>query len=222
MLELHPETIIEQWRKTLSAVERLGGDARELQIERPATEDEIVDVERQLGVSLPVSFRHTLLTFSRAVDMSWYLPDDFDLPDEFTGIFSGNMHWSLEVLLKFERMRQDWVRVIFPDPNDPFDRHWHDKLAIYAVGNGDWISIDLRDSSLGEIVYLSHDDGEANGYRMASSFAELVLSWSRIGCVGGEDWQWLPFYDHSRLCINSEGDPAARFRKLIGLSLDQA
>jgi SMI1/KNR4 family protein len=43
-------------------------------------------------------------------------------------------------------------------------------------------------------VYLSHDGSENHGLYIASNFKEFLMNYAAIGCIGGEDWQWEPFY----------------------------
>ena len=64
----------------------------------------------------------------------------------------------------------------------------------FEVGYGDYLAIELEKENYGKIVYLSHDDGDGHGYYLANNFKELLSNWSKVGCVGGEDWQWLTFY----------------------------
>ena len=64
----------------------------------------------------------------------------------------------------------------------------------FEVGNGDYLAIELEKENYGKIVYLSHDGGDGHGYYLANNFKELLTNWSKVGCVGGEDWQWLTFY----------------------------
>jgi hypothetical protein len=200
----------------LEKVRDLGGDSRELIFERPATEQEVEDIESQLDYILPGDFRNALLTISSHCEFRWFLPDDFELPDVLQGIFCGDMHWGLDYIIPFNEKKDGWISNVFADPDDEYDAVWCNKFAFYSVGNGDMIAIDLAEDSYGEIVYLSHDDGEGHGYVMANSFTELLNNWSQIGCVGGEDWQWISFVDDEADGINPIGENALLWRRLIG------
>ena len=103
-------------------------------------------------------------------------------------IFSGNLHWGLYFLLDFEESRKGWVDICYPDYNDEYDKVWHNKLAFYEVGNGDYYGIELEKENYGKIVYLSHD--------------------------GGDDWQWEPFYIEGK-GIDSECENAKLWREYI-------
>ncbi|MVO15284.1 SMI1/KNR4 family protein [Parasedimentitalea huanghaiensis] len=207
------------WEETLKSIDRFGGEVEDLVIERAATQDEVQQVESNLGHRLPESFRRMLTGFSKSVEMTWSLPEELELADPFSEIFRGNIHWSLDQLEKLESARQDWIRECFPNPSDPYDRVWHNKLVFYEIENGDFISLDLSATHHGEVVYLSHDDGQGHGVRLAKSFDDFIHSWSMLAGVGGEDWQWLPFYDPQNACLDYSGEHAMKFRKIIGLTL---
>jgi hypothetical protein len=95
---------------------------------------------------------------------------------------------------------------------------WHNKFAFQDVGNGDYLSIDLAPDNLGKIVYLSHDDGEGHGFVMANSFYDLLSNWTKLGCVGGEDWQWLPFCKDKTSGIDPTCSNAHLWYKTVGLT----
>jgi len=94
---------------------------------------------------------------------------------------------------------------------------WHDKLAFAEVGNGDLLAFDTAVSDDGPIVYLSHDDGDGHGKRMADNFVDLMERWSPLGCPGSEDWQWIPFCDTSSGLIDPNGPNADRWRQWLGI-----
>jgi len=52
---------------------------------------------------------------------------------------------------------------------------------------------------------------------MANSFYELLENWIKLGCVGGEDWQWLPFCEGKTSGIDPDCDNARLWYKTIGL-----
>jgi len=182
--------------KYIKKIEQLGGDSRELIFERPATEQEVADVELELMCAIPDKFRSALLTISSHLEFRWFLPEDLVLPDSLRQIFAGELHWGIDLLVQFNESKEGWVKEVFSNPADEYDKVWHNKFAFQEVGNGDYIAIDLAPQNYGKIVYLSHDGGEGHGYVMANSFSELLRNWVKLGCVGGEDWQWLPFCEN--------------------------
>ena len=195
-----------------------GYDVRPLIVEPPATRTEVEQLEKQLGSTLPQSFRDALLAVSRSVDFTWFAPPDLTFDPPFDGIFSGCLAWSLESTLAAETNRRSWVAEVFRDPGDAYDRVWHDKLGFADVGNGDIIAFELGADANGAVVYLSHDDGEGHGYWMAANFADLIASWVPLACVGGEDWQWLPFTSSPTSGIDPHSPNGRLWRETIGIA----
>lgn len=200
-------------------IKELGGEVQEVVIDDPATLDEIREVEMKLNVELPESFKKVLLEFSGNFSMRWFLPDDLKMPDEFREIFSGCPHWGLKLLPQFEEDRKGWIEAVFPNPEDPYDMVWHNKLAFCEVGDGDLLTFDMNYKGDAPIVYLSHDGSVEHGYKMANNFIELLEHWSRVAFVGSEVSQWLPFTTGRESGILSDGDAANRFRKWVGLNI---
>lgn len=199
-----------------SRVKEIGGKVQEVMIGEPASREQITEMEARLGVKLPVSFKKVLEEFSGEFSLRWFLPDE--RADEFEGVFSGTPHWSLKRLPEIEEYRMGWVEGVFPNPDDPYDKVWHNKLAFCDVGNGDYLAFDMTDSDDAPVVYLSHDDGGGHGYRIANNFVEFIDNWSKIGFVGCEDWQWLPFTTGPESGIVTNGETAKQFREWIGLA----
>ncbi|MCC5891957.1 SMI1/KNR4 family protein [Exiguobacterium sp.] len=203
-----------------SRVEQLGGEVGEVTIAEPASSDEVLQMEKRLGVSLPKSYKRVLLEFSGEFCFYWSLPDDMEQPHEFRKISSGTVQWGLKSLPRLEEERKEWINVVFPDVNDPYDVIWHNKLAFCEVENGDYLAFDLSDGvDDAPIVYLSHDDGEGHGYRLANNFIEFIENSSRLGFVGCEDFRWLPFTTSSTSGIQTEGEAAIRFRSWLALEI---
>jgi SMI1 / KNR4 family (SUKH-1) len=198
----------------VTACARLGGDARSLSVAGPASDSEVSNVERELGIVLPQSFRRALTEFSSAFRLTWFLPEQVETP--FKGIFGGDFGWNLGHLLPLEEERKSWVRECFSNENDPCDRVWHRKLALHPVGNGDYLALDLAQESC-PLVYLSHDDGEGHGYVLGTDFESALTQWTKLGCVGSEDWQWLPFVQGAASGLNADCENARRWREWFGL-----
>ncbi|MCD8043252.1 MAG: SMI1/KNR4 family protein [Tannerellaceae bacterium] len=205
--------------KFLVHIEELGGDSDELIFEEPATEDEILKIETQLSYKIPEDFRNCLLTISKDCEFKWFLPDDLKLPDELRGIFCGEIHWGLEFIIPFNENKEGWIKTCFPDIQNDYDKIWHNKFVFQEVGNGDLISVDLNPDTYGQIVYLSHDNGEGHGFIMAKSFSELLKNWVPLGCPGGEDWQWLPFTENKTSGINPNCENAKLWYKTLKIDI---
>ena len=192
-----------------------GFDVRPLVFEPPATDAEVAALEAQLGRDLPPSFSRVLREISAHVEFRWLAPRDLRFPAPFNSNFSGNIHWSLKFTAQFDQDKKDWIEEVFPNPQDPYDAVWHDKLAFYEVGNGDVISIDLDPAKYEQIVYLSHDDGEGHGHVLAEDFESMLERWTPLACPGGEDWQWLPFTASTISCIDPRSPNAATWLRLL-------
>jgi len=203
----------------LIQIKILGGNSREFIFEDPANKKEIEQVEKELGYQLPNGFKQALLTISSHCEFSWFLPDKFPLPKELRQIFCGDLHWGIDYIVEFNESKDGWIRNVFPNIDNEYDQVWHNKFVFQEVGNGGYLSIDLTEGNYGKIIYLSHDDGEGHGYIMANSFSELIQNWSLIGCVGPEDWQWLPFCNNRSEGIDPNCPNAQLWRQTIGIEL---
>ena len=205
----------------LEKIETLGGNIDPLTIGKPATEEEIKAVEEQLGYILPSHFREVLLENTAHLDFYWDINDitdegDISLPDKLVEIFRGQLLFGLDLLLDYEDDRKGWVKEVYPDYNNEYDRVWHNKMSFHQVGNGDYIAIELEPENYGKVVYLSHDGSENHGLYIASNFKEFLMNYAAIGCIGGEDWQWEPFYTEGK-GIDPTSENAQAWYKVLGI-----
>jgi hypothetical protein len=210
----------DRWIAAIEACKQLGGDNYKLEIQSPASPSEIELVENKIGLRLPESLREVIGKFSKSVEFRWFTPDGFDFPAPFRDIFCGTCHWGLDLLEPFEQNRKEWVRVCFPNPEDSYDRVWHNKLPFLEVGNADLLAIDMNAENDGPVVYLSHDDGEGHGYLLGANFIDFIDRWTRLGCPGAEDWQMLPFISSPDSFIDPDCDNAKEWRKLFNLNIE--
>lgn len=208
-----------RWEEALAACRAKGGDVLPLVVAPPATPAELQEVEVALGLRLPESLRSTLLGFSKQVQMSWQLPHGTRPPDELRSIFGGDCTWDLSQLVAAEQTRLGWIEAVFSDPEDPYARVWHGKLAFMFVANGDQIAFDMSNPPEAPVVYLSHDGGEGHGYLLGHSFQDFIDRWSILGCPGNEDWQMMPFMSSATSGLDPYGEVAQRWRKWFGLTL---
>jgi len=213
------DVVVKNWTIFADAIEKLGGDVQALSIEDPATESELVALENKLEIELPIDLKDVLLNFSRKVEYRWFMPNSYNFEGELSQIFSGERHWSLDWLIEFNEAKNGWRDEVFPNQEDPYDSVWHNKLAFHEVGNGDYLAIDLSQGEKQPVVYLSHDDGEGHGVEMSPNFIEFLFVSSKLGCVGAEDWQWLPFVEKGASYINSDCQNAKNFREELGVSV---
>ena len=205
----------------LEKIEDLGGEVEPLTIEKPATEDEIKAVEAKLGYTLPPHFREVLLENTTHLEFGWDIDDiideeDISLPDKLAEIFRGKLLFGLDLLLDYEEDRQDWEGEVYPNSDKEYDRVWHNKRSFQQVGNGDYIAIELEPENYGKVVYLSHDGSENHGLYIANNFKEFLMNYAAVGCTGGEDWQWEPFYTAGK-GIDPSSENALAWYKLLNI-----
>ena len=206
----------------LEKIEDLGGETDPLTIEKPATEDEIKAVEAKLGYTLPPHFREVLLENTAHLEFGWDIDDiideeDISLPDKLAEIFCGKLLFGLDFLLDYEEDRQDWEGEVYPNSDKEYDRVWHNKMSFFQVGNGDYIAIELEPENYGKVVYLSHDGSENHGLYIADNFKEFLMNYAAVGCTGGEDWQWEPFYTKGK-GIDPTSKNAKTWYKVLGIN----
>jgi hypothetical protein len=226
--------LVETWQATLAAVERVGGyttleAARSarishskvwgLVIENPASPVEIERTATSLGFALPPALDEIFGKCARSIHFRWQLPRSFEAPAPFDGIFCGGFSLSLTALQAHEMSMREWVQGCFSNPDNSYDAVWHQKLAVIPIMNGDYIGIDLRAAHQGEVVYLSHDDGEGHGYVLGADLIDFLRRWTPLGCPGPEDWQWLPFTSGKASMLEPDGDAAHAWRKTLGLTM---
>ena len=205
----------------LEKIEDLGGETDPLTIEKPATEEEIKAVEAKLGYTLPPHFREVLLENTAHLEFGWDIDDiideeDISLPDKLAEIFRGKLLFGLDLLLDYEQDRQDWEGEVYPNSDKEYDRVWHNKMSFFQVGNGDYIAIELEPENYGKVVYLSHDGSENHGLYIADNFKEFLMNYAAVGCTGGEDWQWEPFYTKDK-GIDPTCENAQAWHKVLGI-----
>ena len=206
----------------LEKIEDLGGETDPLTIEKPATEEEIKAVEAKLGYTLPPHFREVLLENTAHLEFGWDIDDiideeDISLPDKLAEIFRGKLLFGLDLLLDYEEDRQDWEGEVYPNSDKEYDRVWHNKMSFFRVGNGDYIAIELEPENYGKVVYLSHDGSENHGLYIADNFKEFLMNYAAVGCTGGEDWQWEPFYTKGK-GIDPTSKNAKTWYKVLGIN----
>ena len=206
----------------LEKIEDLGGEVEPLTIEKPATEEEIKAVEAKLGYTLPPHFREVLLENTAHLEFGWDIDDiideeDISLPDKLAEIFRGKLLFGLDLLLDYEEDRQDWEGDAYPNSDKEYDRVWHNKMSFFQVGNGDYIAIELEPENYGKVVYLSHDGNVNHGLYIADNFKEFLMNYAAVGCTGGEDWQWEPFYTKGK-GIDPTSKNAKTWYKVLGIN----
>jgi hypothetical protein len=183
-----------------------------------SSEQELCNIEAAIGNPIPPSLRETFLHFSKIIKFYAHLPLAIELPHSLGEIFSANFLISTNELICAEIQRKSWMESCFANPEDSYDKVWHNKLGFMTVPNGDIIAFDLSDTKEDKrVVYLSHDGGEGHGYVLGDSFSDYFSKLLLIGGCGNEDWQMLPFMSDNLSGINPDCDNARRYREIIRL-----
>lgn len=191
-------------------------------VDVPATKEEIEETERKLGKQLPRSLKEFFFTVSK--DINFFIDLDETLFKEieknknlaYAGLFQLNI--SLSGIIDAQDNIENWINSCFKDPEDAYDKVWHNKLGIMCIGNGDVIAFDLlSDKDEPTVVYLSHDDAEEHGWILGLSFESYIINYVGIACSGLEFFATAPFITDSKTGINMMCDNAIALRKLLGL-----
>ncbi|WCN36477.1 SMI1/KNR4 family protein [Aneurinibacillus uraniidurans] len=198
---------IEQWNDILSKIHGIGGKIKDLSVDSPATLEEINDIEYKLGFSLPEDFKDLLLNFSKAVYFRWSLPDEVNVPDEFSEIFSGELGWNLEWI-------EDLTSSSIEMENEEYGQGLKNKLQFFYVGNGDILAFDMSsDGNKKSVVYWSHEEDEV--VLVADSFLSFIEKLTDLYCVGAEIWQYEPFMNSNGL--NPTNEASIRWKSWLKL-----
>lgn len=184
-------------------------------IDRPATAEEIVTVERQIGTPIPDDLK-CLFLLTRHLEFSYQF--DEILSEEFRSNFSGDIYWNLNTLANQFINFQEWLKAsLDPKYNDPdaiaiTEKIWHGKLALMDVPNGDIIAIGNNPS---EVIYFSHEGDDMHGKILGVNLWSFLDFYSRIGFAGSEDWQLEPFYDFDKNKMVTHGEKVDRYGQLL-------
>lgn len=208
----------EQWQQVVAAIRKLGGESDGPQVSPPATLVQVQEIEQAIGITLPDSFREVVLTLSSEVDVRWQLPDTFVLPAELRHSGYGHLWWSLDSLPNLELSRREWIRTVYPDPADDYDREYHGKIAFLEVADGDLLVFDPERA--GAVVYLSHDgDTDVHGLVLGADFQDFITRWTRLAFPGPEGWAWKPFHSSASGKLDPGSTVAGEWRSLLRLTL---
>ncbi|AUM63299.1 SMI1/KNR4 family protein [Brevibacillus laterosporus] len=165
----------------------MGGEIEGGVVTQPATIQKVEEIEKKLGVELPLSFRETLLQFSSKIQFSWSLKEDVELivecPHEFRK-FSCDFGWDLGDLISINRSKNKLIKEHHMNTDDPISEVWHNKFIFCDVGKGDFLAFDLAKGPDCPVVYLSHNNIQGHGYLLGNNFIDFMDRWTAIGCPG--------------------------------------
>ncbi len=207
-----------RWKAAVRASERRGGTGS-VRVGRVLKHAELSAIEKELGFAMPDSLADLFTGVAADADVSWSLPEDCELPAQFKELAWGGCAWDARRIPELERARREWVEAVFPDRDNEYDRVWWDKVAILDAPNGDLIAVDISRTDRAPVVYLSHDDGEGHGRVLGHSVLDFIDRWTRVACVGPEEWLMRPFLNPDRPYLDAVGDAAHAWRAWFGVDV---
>lgn len=204
---LNSQNWINNWNKTFHQIEKIKGEIESFVVEKSATEAEINLIEKQLGYSLPISFKEVLVKFSKQVELRWSFPDKLSIPTEFDAIFAGELCWSLDSIEDLTEVADS-----LQDVGDNYGENLRQKLAFYTVTNGDYLALDLNSNNEdAAVVYWDHEEDSVT--YVADNFIEFIEKFTDLHLIGAEIWQWELFIDSKG--INTDSEIAQKWKKLF-------
>lgn len=219
------------------AMHRHGCNSTTPVIAPPALPDTVAKTERECGIILPRDFVRIVTHYSAFVILSWSSDrlgvrgEWKKFPSPFSCTFSsgGEYLWNIadysNTFDGFRMIRRDtfpaepteFYADVWDDAMAEYHAHWHNKLPLIETPNGDFIAFDLlQGSDEGRpLVYLSHDGANTHGMQLANNFIDFITTWSRVGCVGPEEWVIKRFHDEAAERLVTDGELGDRFREII-------
>lgn len=173
-----------------------------LRIAPPATERQLVALERRHRMPIPAQLRHVLRELSAQVSFGWSVPSHLrameqqDLPSMSC---NRDAVWSLThidtmALPVFLDWKQELAtRDLSEAPNSP--AMWEHQFAFYSLINGDWLTIDTThaDPARQPVRYFSHELEMLHGLALAPDFFSFITQMSALGMAGTEWASWMRF-----------------------------
>jgi hypothetical protein len=183
-----------------------------------ASEQHVAALERELGARLPASFRTFLTSGGAGLDCRYVLEPTGDaldrlhelLPDE-RRIYGGARIAPLADLPGLSIGVAEWARDTWVADEDAQRLMWQSSRPFLQLDNGDYLALDLRNSTDPPVVYLNHDDESVT---IARSFDEFLRDWEGLCYLGPEHWLLLEFLGADGY-LDAKSDRAARLRALF-------
>lgn len=215
------ETWKNAWLETAKAIELLPGCSVKYSIAPPASNDDVANIQKAIGVEFPRELGEFWTGCTSAVNLMWSFSEPIQF-DDVEGVLDwGNVAFDLSDVVRlwdiwdFRRDAFDhWENYACNYPKRRFD----ELFPIIDVENGDLIVIATRSPDLGSVYYQSHCASKMDWCVLGSSFEDFMNRWCSLACVGPDDDMLLPFYDFDRGEIDINGERARLWREYLGLS----
>lgn len=194
---------LDQWSTALKPY--LDGDLHS-DIRGPASDDELEDLEDELGYEIPEPLRTFMEEESAYIDFWWNLRDDIIPLDVSNRPYGGYIEFNPESIMNLNADRTGFLRGDLPRI---VISQWQKAFRFLGVPNGDAIALDIfQHPDEPPVVYLNHENPEGQ-IRLANSFQEFIDVWFALGCVGPESWNVRHFITDKGKPLNGEVDGTA-------------
>ena len=159
-----------------------------MEIQPPATSQDVKSAESRLELSLPPSYVEFVTTVANGLTVRWRADDGplacFEMPplsESVDGLLS------MRDLRFYSEEKAKEYRFPYVDDSElaiETNRRMHYWLPFQADGNGDNLSVNIHRAGQGQIIFDQHDwlDGGtgANGLLMADTMPEFIESWASV------------------------------------------
>jgi hypothetical protein len=203
--------------KHIEFLEGIGADIQSWTITKPASEAEIVRVERELGFAIPPKLRQVYSSLAASIDFDWVHLDE-RLEDHELYVAKGAVNWNLARLKPDLDLAKAWPSGTGHDPESAWGRVWTSTLPVVDVGCGDYIGVSLPTTEA--VVYLNHEAPDQHGAVIAPDFPTLLEEWGNL-MFPGPDWAyWQCFLSGPKRYIASKTKRAQNWRRWLAGELD--
>lgn len=192
--------LLTSWEDILQKLQNNHGSVHPIKIGKKATIQEIEAKEKELGYSLPPSYKYILQNIGKSLSFYYSFSEDTMIPREFNEIFSGEIDWDIDYLQSLESLADDLM-----EDGEDYGKALRGKLEFSHSGNGDVYAFDMSvESEEKPVIYWDHEEDTVT--YIADSFIDYLLKITELGCIGSEKWQFEYFLSNAGLVTSS---PAA-------------
>lgn len=136
---------------------------------KPFSEKDIYNCLNDNEIAIPYNLIEFFSMYSGGIEISGEL-----LPDMIVNVNSVtlkyiNFRFSFKEVILAENSRREWVKNVYSDVNNDYDKVWHDKTGIMRIGDSDILAVNANN----EVIYLSHDGGSGHGTILGKSIEDF-------------------------------------------------
>jgi hypothetical protein len=198
---------IENINWILTIAKKRHWDTEELEIKSTVTANDFISLENHLDITYPDDFKEILTNYSSGILLNWQIEGE-ETEGEYKEIFCGGGRgylWDFSTLKDDYENYQGWIKECFSNEDDEYDKVWYNKIPFLDVPNGDVIAFGEKATTGNPVIYLSHDGSDFHGHKLGDNFVDFITKWTKLGCIGTEEWQFEVFYDYERMELKTEG-----------------